>query len=102
MARIQQYTVGVRQRAGHCETPERGARNIKGVRGGSGRRGREKDGKSILCKSERESKELYIKIDKSVCEYECAGGSAYAGDPTQTLWEALDIGTKSTVMQKGL
>ena len=37
--RIQQGTARIRQRASHCEAPERVARNTEGVRSGSGWRG---------------------------------------------------------------
>ena len=62
----------------------------------------EKHGRLILCRNAKESKELYVKIDKSAWEYKRAAGKPCTGDLRQVLWEALDVETKRMIMQKGL
>ena len=49
----------------------------------------------------KESKELHVKIDKSVWEYKRAVGKPFTGDLRQVSWEALGVQTKSMIMQKG-
>ena len=63
---------------------------------------REKDGRLILCRNIKESKELYVKINKAVWEYKRAVGKPFKGDLRQILWEGLDVETKSMIMQEGL
>ena len=42
-----------------------------------------------------------MKIDKAVWEYKRAVGKPFTGDLRQMLWEGLDVGTKSMIMQNG-
>ena len=46
---------------------------------------REKDGKLVLCKNVKESKELYVKIDKAVWEYKRAAGKPFKRGPRANL-----------------
>ena len=62
---------------------------------------REKDWRFIFCRNAKVSKELYVKIDKSVWEYKRAVWKPATGDLRQVLREALDVETKSIIMQNG-
>ena len=63
---------------------------------------REKEGKFILCQDVKDSKELDMKIGKSVWEYQHAIGHGYGRDIQHNIREALDIDEKIVVMQKSV